>query len=362
MTYEIEFIGLQEETNDATAICMRWINENGSYTIGVFDGGFALHGKELVNHLNKYYFETTENREIDFVICSHPHMDHASGLVEILENFSVKRLYMNLPWTYVDELYDKVSDKRITPASLEVRLKERYNYITNLEQLAIDKEIPIYTALEGTKIEDKLTILSPNKDFYLELLIESDKTPLEKKSSILEMTKEFIKKAINILSESWSEENLREGVVTEPDNETSTVILGEMNYESFLLTGDVGIRGLQKSIDYSNSIGKPIRKTVTVYEIPHHGSRHNINSSILNQLLGEILNENEKTNKKAFVCSGKNSNHPLQMVVNAFKRRGVDVYKASGKTICHHSGDMPKREGWTSAKGLEFNPEVEDWD
>lgn len=362
MSYEIDFIGVSEETKDATAICFRWKNPDGNYTVGVFDGGISTYGVTLKNHLNTYYFNGEDDKTIDFVICSHPHQDHAAGLTEILENFNVKALYMNLPWSYRDELYDKVNDARITPESLEKRLKEKYNYITELEKITIEKDIPVYTALEGTKISDKLTILSPSKDFYLQLLVESDKTPLEQKNSILESTLNFAKEIINKLKETWSSEQLREGESTEPDNETSTVVLGEMDEEKFLLTGDVGIRGLQNAIDYANSINMPIKDNVTIYEIPHHGGRHNVSPSILNQLLGDIVAENEETEKQSYVCSGKNSDHPLQMVVNAFKRRGVKVYKASGSTICHHRGNMPKRDGWSSVTGIEFNPEVEEWD
>ena len=47
MPYEIDFIGLNKETKDATAICMRWENQDGSYTVGVFDGGFTEYGKQM---------------------------------------------------------------------------------------------------------------------------------------------------------------------------------------------------------------------------------------------------------------------------------------------------------------------------
>lgn len=359
MSYEIDFIGVSEETKDATAICFRWKNSDGNYTIGVFDGGISNYGVTLKNHLNTYYFNGDDDKTIDFVICSHPHQDHASGLTEILENFNVKALYMNLPWTYTQELKDKVTDGRI---NLEKKLREKYEYIDKLEKLAIEKNVPIYSALEGAKISDKLTVLSPSKEFYLDLIVESDKTPLEQKDSILESTLKFAKEIINKLKETWSSEQLREGETTEPDNETSTVVFGEMDEENFLLTGDVGIRGLQKAIDYSNSINKPIKDNVTIYEIPHHGGRHNVSPSVLNQLLGDIVAENEENGKSSYVCSGKNSDHPLQMVINAFKRRGVKVYKASGSTICHHRGTMPKRDGWSSVTGIEFNPEVEEWD
>lgn len=42
MAYEIEFIGIDEESKDADAIAIRWKNENNTYTIGVYDGGVAL--------------------------------------------------------------------------------------------------------------------------------------------------------------------------------------------------------------------------------------------------------------------------------------------------------------------------------
>lgn len=358
MAYELEFIGVNEETQDATAICMRWQNADGTYSIGIFDGGLKAHGTELANHLNKYYFSADDDKNIDFVICSHPHQDHASGLAEILENFQIKALYMNRPWNHTDILYDKVKDGRTTPKTLAEKLKEKYCYIATLETIAFEKQIPVYDIFEGDIIAEKLQVLSPSKDFYLELLVESDKTPLE---AVLEKAVEFIKKVINKIQENWNEESLREDVKTEPDNETSIVVLGEMTEESFLLTGDVGIRGLQKAIDYSNLIAKPIKDTVTIYEIPHHGGRHNVSPTILNQLLGDIVEEGTEINKKAFVCTGKNSDHPHQMVVNAFKRRGVKVFNASGATIFHHL-NMPKREGWSSVTSLEFNPQVEDWD
>lgn len=362
MPYEIDFIGVSEETKDATAICMRWQKADGGYLVGVFDGGLKAYGEQLKNHLNNYYFNGTSDKTIDFVICSHPHQDHAAGLAEILDNFTVKNLYMNMPWNHIDELYEKVKDGRITPASLEVRLKEKYTYIANLEELAKKHSIPISNAFEGTIIADKLTVLSPSKDFYLELLVESEKTPLEEKDSLLEAAARFVKTIINKLKESWSDEQLREDVSTEPDNETSTIILGEMDEESFLLTGDVGIRGLQKALDYSSALGKNIKDNVKIYEIPHHGGRHNVSPSILNQLIGNIIEEGSETGKEAYVCSGKNSDHPLQMVVNAFIRRGTKVYKASGSTICHHRGNMPVREGWSSVESTKFNTDVEEWD
>ena len=32
MPYEIDFVGINKDTKDATAICMRWKNYDGSYS------------------------------------------------------------------------------------------------------------------------------------------------------------------------------------------------------------------------------------------------------------------------------------------------------------------------------------------
>ena len=93
-----------------------------------------------------------------------------------------------------------------------------------------------------------------------------------------------------------------------------------------MLVGDAGIRALNAAMDYADSIGYPLIDNVSVLQIPHHGGRHNVSPSVLNRLLGNILIEGNFINKTALVSVAENSDHPLQMVVNAYIRRGVNVY------------------------------------
>lgn len=125
MAYEIDFIGVGDEVKkDADAITIRWKDDNGDYKIAVYDGGLQAHGDKMVEHLNEYYFSDSTDKVIDCVICSHSDLDHASGLKRILEEFEVKKLYMNRPWLYIDDVWDSVSDGRITKESLCERLKK----------------------------------------------------------------------------------------------------------------------------------------------------------------------------------------------------------------------------------------------
>lgn len=134
-----------------------------------------------------------------------------------------------------------------------------------------------------------------------------------------------------------------------------------MDEENFLLTGDAGIRALDKAISYADEKDETIKDTVKFLQIPHHGGRHNVSPSILDRLIGEIVDEDETIGKTAFVSVAKDSDHPLQMVVNAFTRRGVKVYKTEGNIIHHHK-NMPAREGWSALEKLNFEEKVEEWD
>lgn len=375
MSYEIDFIGVGSEVKqDADAFCFRWVDSYGKdgnplYKIGVFDGGFESHGKAMAQHLNKYYFddangENTRNEKvIDFVFVSHADQDHVSGLKEILEEFNVKALYMNRPWEYVEELYEIVKDGRITLKSLEERLKTSYSNIAALEEIAEKNSIPITPAFAGDVISERLRVLSPSKSFYLTLLAESNKTP--ETETVFESAQKMVQKIkaylLNIL-EDWNTETLHEGVTTSAENETSIVLLGQMDDETFLLTGDAGLRALSNAVDYAEkNLGIKVKDSVSFYQIPHHGGRHNVSPSILNRLVGCKVKEGSKPTKVAYVSVAKDSDHPLKVVTNAFVRRGATVYQTDGYTIWHHIG-TPGRAGFTSITAVPFADTVEEWD
>ena len=379
MAYEIDFIGVSADScsKDADAICLRWKSGvdyygNPKYKIGVIDGGFEAHGDAMVNHINQYYFNDKDNsidpveKIIDFIVVTHPDMDHTVGLKKIFENFTVLKVYMNRPWIYTNELFDKVDDGRITKKSLYDRLRRKYATIADIEELAEDQGTKIIEAFQGTIIENSIRILSPSKSFYLQLLVESEKTPLTNHTadnlfgeSIAKMAQRA-KEVVLSLWESWTKELLREDVETSAENETSVVLRGLINEKGFLLTGDAGVRALNNAIDYLEQIGENVRETISFYQIPHHGGRHNINPSTLNRLIGNKVNKGETIHKTAFASVAKDSDHPKKMVTNAFIRRGVMVYKTDGATLWHHI-DMPLRN-WGRATNIQFSDYVEEWD
>lgn len=111
-----------------------------------------------------------------------------------------------------------------------------------------------------------------------------------------------------------------------------------INKKGFLLTGDAGIKALDKAYDYKPQIADNLK-------FIHHGSRRNVSPSVLDNILGE------ENNKTAFISAGKEST--TQSVVNAFIRRGCKVTATKGSTTRHKSG-MLDREGWSVAEPMLF--------
>lgn len=366
MSYEIDFIGVSAEKckQDADAICLRWRYTdsygNTGYKVGVVDGGFDAHGEAMTQHLNRYYFEDSidakaiADKVVDFMVVTHADQDHTIGLKRILENFTVKIIYMNRPWLYIDELFLKVNDGRITKESLRKRLREKYKTIVEIEEIATSKGIKIHEAFQGQVIENSLRVLSPSRDFYLELLAESDKTPIMENLQYSQPVKNFE-------PETWTDELLREDVETSSENEMSVVIRGIIDGSGFILTGDAGIRALTKSMDYMDMIGENILSEVSFYQIPHHGGRHNLSPSVLDRMIGKIVKAGVTKSCSAIASVAENSDHPLKMVTNAYIRRGVLTYMTSGKTVRYHEGDMPDR-GWSETRKIEMSDYVEKWE
>lgn len=99
MEYEIDFLPVGDASSSGDAICLRYSNDEGvTWHVGVIDGGTQASGEALCQHIQTHYGTTT----VDFLICTHPDQDHASGLSNVMEQLTVKKLLMHCPWDYVD--------------------------------------------------------------------------------------------------------------------------------------------------------------------------------------------------------------------------------------------------------------------
>lgn len=370
MAYEIDFIGVSKDSVkvDADAIAIRWIENNDdvkNQKVIVYDGGLYAHGVKLKWLLNRAYFKDVPLPVIDAIIVSHSDDNHVTGLKELLKEFKVKALYMNRPWLFAEEFSRITIDTgNSTTEHVEKALKAKYPTIAEIEEIALENGIPIYKAFQGTIIEEKLNVLSPSEAFYKRLLIESCK-PSEPDNESARLFKHIYS---NILArskgalEKWGIETLRENEPTSPNNNMSVVLLGNMEEESFFLTGDSGIEALNHAIEYAEQNLKfSLQEKIKFMQMPNHGDRHNISPSILDKIVGPIVKQGTYKNITVFASSAQESVCPYQMVVNAFVRRGCKVYKTNGNILWHHL-NMPLRDGYHTAKQENFDIHVEEWE
>ena len=293
---------------------------------------------------------------IDAVIVSHPDGDHAGGLRTVLENFEVSELWMLRPWDYVDELIDRFARFK-NKENLKKRLKEIYPNVAALEEIAEEEDIPIYEPFQGEKIGD-FTVLAPTKERYLDLIVESEKTP--------QATRESIQASLAKADSSqaaWGEESFS-SEETSAENNMSVIQYANLCSEKILLTADAGRDALTEAADYAPWAGL-ILPGINRFQVPHHGSRRNLSTEILNRWLGEVLPESQKPEKgtgsfTAIINASKDDeDHPRKAVVRACIHRGAKVVSTEGKNLCT-SHNAPARDGWTATTPLDYPEEQEE--
>lgn len=352
--YEIDFIPVDSGKKNGDAISIRVV-ENGITTIYVIDGGTKISGQKLVDHIKLHY----GTNKVDYLINTHPDLDHISGLTIVMEQLEVKELWMHKPWKHAHKIIEDIIDNRITVNSLTNRLQDSLKIAKELEEMANKKGIQVIEPFQGKKI-GHFYILSPSTDWYTELIKGFNNMPASDKSTFIgEAVKKF-SDTLKTVFENWNIETLTEDGQTSDKNESSVILFGQLpNSFNVLLTADAGLKSLNKAYDHALSIGVDL-KTCKFIQMPHHGGRRNVSPSLLDKLLGQKLQEGSLPTKTAFINTSKDCpEHPKKSVTNAFIRRGVKVIATNGQTKCKHWG-YPAREGWVAVAPLPFNNQVEE--
>lgn len=354
--FEIDFLNVGTGKS-GDAIPIRY-SLSGNSRIHVVDGGFQEKGEDLVNHIKKHY---DSSKHIDAVIVTHPDGDHAGGLRKLFEAFEIRELWMLRPWLYADELIDRFS--RFTSVdNLKKRFKDLYPNIAKLEEIANENGTPIFEAFQGAQI-DHFTVLAPSKDRYFDLLVESDKTPEATKKaqeSLLEAAGQIVKKVVAFIRSAWGEETFPEDD-TSSENNMSIVQYANLCGQRILLTGDAGRATLLEAADYAPFVGLEL-PGVDRIQVPHHGSRHNVSTEVLDRWIGSRLNSPLSDGEEKFTAiisaAKEDKDHPRKAVIRAFIHRGGKVIITEG--IDNRTGyNAPPRDGWTSAAGVPYPEEQE---
>lgn len=357
--YEIDFHRVGEGSKSGDAITLRY-QKNGTWHVVVVDGGYTGTGEALCEHIKKYY----QTRHVDYVISTHPDNDHMCGLRPILENLSVGQLWMHVPRVHAEAILPLFHSRRWLAPNLTEELESKYFYVEELIDLARRQRTPVYEPYSGSRI-GAFTVLSPTKEMYEGLLPQFRDTPKPDQDRLQRLGHWLAgigrrpgSPEIRDVYEDWDTETLLDGGITSAENESSVVLLGELPGRTLLLTGDVGLKGLNAAAHFALSIGKTIQRP-NIFQVPHHGSRNNISPAWLDYIVGPVVAQGAKAPVNCVVSAGaEDQHHPRQVVVNALQRRGAPPQSTKQGMLYFHGAGLPGR-GWGLSPSLLFDPFVE---
>lgn len=304
--YHIKFFSVGDSSKGGDAILIELFDEGDKPHLILIDGGYQETGNHIVEYMRRKY---PNNLKFDFIFNTHPDLDHISGIKVIVENqdISIGCLVMNRPWRDAGFTRLDFEDNRITNNSLLNRIKEEFSLADDLETIAEERGIKIENCFQGYYAYNGiLRILGPSKDLYKKFLLLSDKTP---KSIIDENCNvPYIKK--DVYEENYIQGHKIEWFDEEETsaiNQTSLIICLDLGNIRFLFTGDAGKEELNEALNYYYEISNV--SDFDVVQLPHHGSRKNINPKLLTRL-----------NAREYIIScppeGEKEGHPSRRLIN----------------------------------------------
>jgi hypothetical protein len=234
-------------------------------------------------------------------------------------------LWMLRPWDYAAILLQYFPRYQSVEALVK-RLRDEYPYIYELEKIAQRRGIVMREPFQGERI-GPFTVLAPSLRRYLQLVLQSDKTPQEAPLGLLSGLMQVAKPFLRMIRAGWGSEKFS----TEPtsvENEMSVIQYAMLCGEKIVLTGDAGRDGLAEAAAYAPNAGLFL-PGVDRFQVPHHGGRRNLSTELLDQWLGPRLPQMVPEGQERFtaiISSAKeDTDHPRKAVLRALRHRGAHV-------------------------------------
>ena len=321
--YQIDFL----DVKDADSILIRCYNGVTPYII-LIDAGNISDYQIIKNKLKNSY-----NRQIiDLAICTHPDKDHIGGFFGLLDDdeITINEFCLIDPAAYLDEsdlLRYRNKDRAIDAVRKLFNKPNDSNQ--NLISKILSQGINGKTVISGSVHDDiPIRVLAPSREYYSELVKEmvADfglKTYEESDTSVYDENalpdESDVKSVIDLDDDS------------SPYNASSIVLLFEPgDGTKYLFTGDANCASLMDMIERCNGE----LDNITILKVPHHGSKHNMTTEIIESLRPKMSIISAKGTKK----------HPNSGLVSWLSKYG-NVYST------HKSGSLryPGRPDHSSA-------------
>jgi hypothetical protein len=264
---------------------------------------------------------------------------------------------------YVGEIIHRF--KNVSSLEYLVRaLREAYPNVAALEEIANEEGIPIKEPFQGAAM-GAFRVMAPTKSRYLDLIVTSDRTPDAKeapslaKSLFLSAVSKAARALAKLVKAGWGEERFSDEDIS-AENKMSVIQYALLCDRRILLTADAGIDSFAEAAAYAPSIGLNL-PGIHEFQSPHHGSRRNVSTEMLDQWLGAKLQNQFAEGEERFnsvISSAKaDPDHPRKAVIRAIIHRGGHVVATENRDILLQKN--AHREGW-SAVPCEPYPEEQE--
>lgn len=356
MAFQIDFLPVGDGSRSGDAIAMRYVMNN-RLIVHVVDGGTTTSGDALCDHILTRY----GTDQVDIVSLTHGDDDHSSGLRRVIDRMRVGAIYMNRPWAHAADLLPAFQAEWDVQR-LIARMRNDAPIMAEIEDMAAQHSIPIFSAFTGTRI-GAFTIVAPTKQRYLELVPHFSRTPVPAAAPAPNAAQGglagLFEAANQWVRETWFSESLSENVPDSPSNESSLIQYAYIAGFRVLLTGDGNARSLLAGASAAAALGIAL-PGLDLMQMPHHGSRRNVSPSSLDRWIGapSIFPGGPPTMRAVASVSALCTTHPRKKVSNAFIRRGaeVTVTKGFGQTV---TMGFPMHAGYGPVTPLTFAEVVE---
>lgn len=350
--YEIDML----DVKNADAFLIHFWDDDTNYDyVVLIDGGNYQDGTRIANFIRKHY---GRNKNIDLVICSHCDKDHFGGITYLLEqqkddgqdNMNIDQIWINDPAKHV-----KSKEKEIKWSSLMnlqtkmVKARSVYdidghsNLFDIIDNLKDNNRITMFEPFSDASETDEIgvcanglfQIIGPTKKYYESLVLDF-RNDLQRKKGGYDSDES--REQESVLCENIVFSNTLDDADDDPSshNKSSVILLFQPSDDNkFLFMGDA----CRDSINNIPENLKPEIQSVYWLKVPHHGSKHNLDSDIINHIHPKI----------AFISTENYGHYLSKAVVNALNKIGTKVYSTNNNSsMCHHK-NTPTHSGYSPA-------------
>lgn len=324
--FQIDFFQVADGESSGDAIALRIANSSADpWVTGIIDAGFKDSGDRIVRHFRDVY----ETDQVDFVLLTHPDQDHVGGMGEVMRGLDVVNLLVHRP-----AKHGYPNNSGAKPAEELVELADEQDTVVTEP----------FTGVSG--FDNMLHIAGPTKEYYKQMLAEQEETTkaaTPTARSTFGLAEAVVRAAKRALAAFPIETAFDDAGGTNPRNNSSAITHIQPGDSRLLFTGDAGVPALNQAMDFLDGQGETA-SLLSMFQIPHHGSRHNLDRDTCERILGS--HTDERRGCGVVSVAKKNPKNPAPRIANACGRRGYRVWSTAsvenGDYLFYTSPDAPR--------------------